>query len=73
LLIDSAPIVYCLEIHPACAALFRPLFTAHAAGALRLAVTTLSIAEVLSGPLQAGQETLARRYRSVPESWRSCR
>jgi len=69
LLIDSAPIIYCLEDHPALARVFRPLFTAHAVGALRFAVTTLTIAEVLCGPLQAGEEALARRYRSVLESW----
>jgi len=69
LLIDSAPIIYCLEDHPTLARVFRPLFVAHAAGALRFAVTTLTIAEVLSGPLQTGDEALARRYRSVLESW----
>jgi len=38
-------------------------------GRLRFAVTTVSIAEVLAGPLQAGDEALARRYRSILESW----
>jgi len=41
----------------------------HAAGDLRLAVTTVTIAEVLSGPLKAGEEALAKRYRAVLESW----
>jgi predicted nucleic acid-binding protein len=69
LLLDSAPIIYCLEDHPTLAPVFRPLFVAHAAGALRFAVTTLTIAEVLAGPLQAGDEALARRYCGVLESW----
>jgi predicted nucleic acid-binding protein len=69
LLLDSAPIIYCLEDHPTLAPVFRPLFVAHASGAVRFAVTTLTIAEVLAGPLQAGDEALARRYRSVLESW----
>jgi predicted nucleic acid-binding protein len=66
---DSAPIIYVLEAHPRLGPRFRPLFEAHARGRLRFAVTTVSMAEVLAGPLQAGDEALARRYRSILESW----
>ena len=69
LLIDLAPIIYMLEGHPAFMPRFRPLFDAHAAGRLRFAVTTLTIAEVLTGPLKLGDEALARRYRAILESW----
>jgi predicted nucleic acid-binding protein len=69
LLVDSAPIIYMLEDHPAFMPRFRPLFDAHAAGRLRFAVTTLAIAEVLTGPLKAGDEALARRYRAILDSW----
>ena len=69
LLIDSGPIIYWLEEHPKLASRFAPLFASHAAGRLRLAVTTISIAEVLTGPLQAGDDALARHYRAVLESW----
>jgi predicted nucleic acid-binding protein len=31
--------------------------------------TTITVAEVPTGPLQAGDEALARRYRAVLESW----
>ena len=41
----------------------------HAKGQLQLAVSTVTIAEVLTGPLQAGEEALARRYRRVLEGW----
>lgn len=68
-LMDSAPIVYFLEKHPKFASIFRPLFEAHAAGRVQFAVTTISIAEVLTGPLQSGDEALAERYRAVFESW----
>ena len=51
LLIDSAPIIYVLEAHPELAAIFRPVFEAHDAGLVRLAVTTVTLAEVLIGPL----------------------
>ncbi|HTW76121.1 MAG TPA: PIN domain-containing protein [Steroidobacteraceae bacterium] len=69
LLIDSAPIIYLLEDHAALAPVFRPLFEAHARRKVRFAITTLTIAEVLTGPLQSGDEALAGRYRAVLQSW----
>src|SRR5579883_1332454 len=69
LLVDSAPIINVLEGHPKLGPRFIPLFEAHARGRLRFAVTTITIAEVLAGPLQAGDEALARRYRTILQSW----
>src|ERR1700681_4758801 len=69
LLMDSAPIIYVLEGHPKFGPRFKPLFEAHAAGRLRFAVTTITIAEVLTGPLRAGDDALAQRYRAILESW----
>ena len=69
LLVDSAPIIYYLDDHRTLARRFKPLFEAHAAGLVRFAVTTVAMAEVLTGPLQAGEEGLARRYRAILESW----
>lgn len=69
LLIDSAPIIYFLEGHPRFGPRFTPLFEAHAAGQLRFAVTTITIAEVLTGPLQAADDALASRYRAILETW----
>jgi len=69
LLVDSAPIIYVLESHARLAARFAPLFDRHRDGELAFAVTTITIAEVLSGPLRAGDEALAKRFRSVLESW----
>jgi predicted nucleic acid-binding protein len=69
LLLDSAPIIYVLEAHPKLGPRFTPLFEAHAAGSLRFAVTTITIAEILTGPLRSGDEALARRYRAVLQSW----
>jgi len=67
--LDSAPIIYLLEDHPKYRRRFEPIFDSHAAGHIRFAVTTITIAEVLTGPLAAGEEMLARRYRSILESW----
>lgn len=69
LLVDSAPIIYTLEAHPKFAGRYAALFARHAAGELSLAVTTITMAEVLTGPLGAGEEALAKRYRTVLESW----
>ena len=69
LLIDTPPIVYFLEAHAKLAKVFKPLFERHAAGELQFAVTTVSIAEVLTGPLQSGNEALAERFRIILGSW----
>lgn len=69
-LVDTAPIIYTLEGHRTLAAHFVDLFRRGEAGQIDLAVTTVTLAEVLTGPLKAGQEALARRYRAVLEEWR---
>ena len=37
--------------------------------AFAFAVTTITIAEVLTGPLQAADDALTRRYRAILQSW----
>lgn len=69
-LVDSAPIIYTLEGSAKYAKRFQPLFARHAAGEIELAVTTVTIAEVLTGPLSMNEEALAKRYRGVLEAWR---
>src|SRR5258708_13912865 len=68
LLMDSAPIIYFLDSHPTFGPRFKPVFEAHAAGHLRFAVTTVTVAEVLTAPLQAGVEALAPRSRARLQS-----
>ena len=70
LVIDSAPIIYTLAGHPRLAARYSELFERHSVGELIFAVTTMTLAEVLTGPLAAGEEALAKRYRALLESWR---
>ena len=69
LLVESAPIIYPLEARSPLAERYSRLFERHAKGELELAVTTVTLAEVLCGPLKAGEEALAARYRKVLESW----
>ena len=68
-LVDTAPIIYVLESHPVWSVRFEPLFALHEQGRIALAVTTVTLAELLTGPFAAGEESLARRYRAVLESW----
>ena len=63
LLVDSAPIIYVLEDHSDFACAFRPVFEARDAGLLRFAVTTVTVAEVLTGPLGAGADALVTHDR----------
>jgi len=69
LLLDTAPIIYWLEDHSEFGPRFQPLFEAHSNGDLRFAVTTITLTEVMIGPLQSNDEALARRYRTILESW----
>jgi peptide chain release factor 2 len=68
LLLDPAPIIDWLEDHPTLAARFEPVFQGHASGRFRVAVTAVTIADVLTGPFKAGDEALAQRYRALQES-----
>jgi predicted nucleic acid-binding protein len=69
LLIDSAPIIYVLEDHRELATVFKPVFEAHDKVLVRFAVTTITLAEVLTGPLGDRDEVLAERYRATLKSW----
>ncbi len=61
-LLDTNPIIYFLEGN-SLAAPFRSLFEAIDAGRIHALVTPITIAEVVTGPLKAGKEALAERYR----------
>ncbi len=69
LLLDSSPVIYYFEDRPKLADHFEPIFRAHARGDLRLAVTAVTVAEVLIGPLRAGNEVDTRRYRAIFDAW----
>jgi predicted nucleic acid-binding protein len=63
-LLDTNPIIYVLEGHPL-ASRFEPIFADVHAGRISAVVTPVTLAEVVSGPLRAGKEALAQRYRSA--------
>jgi predicted nucleic acid-binding protein len=63
--IDSAPIIYFLEDHRTLAPRFAPLFERASAGDIDIAIAAITLAEVLTGPLGAGNEVLAETYRTA--------
>jgi len=64
-MVATAPFIYVLESHPQFADQFVGLFEAAAAGDLTIALSTITLAEVLTGPFKAGQTALAKRYEKV--------
>jgi predicted nucleic acid-binding protein len=69
-LVDSAPIIYTLDGNRQFAPRFARLFERHAAGEIVLAVTTGTIAEVLTGPPSNDDEALASRYHAILNAWK---
>ncbi|GDY15096.1 twitching motility protein PilT [Planctomycetota bacterium] len=63
-LIDTNPIIYLFEGHPLVAP-FEPIFAAVDAGRIQALVTPVTLSEVVTGPLKAGKEALAERYRQA--------
>ncbi len=61
-LVDTAPFIYLLEGNSKFSQRFLGLFEHAARGELSIALSTITLAEVLTGPLQAKQATLAKRY-----------
>jgi predicted nucleic acid-binding protein len=61
-LIDTNPIIYILEGNPL-GTPFRSIFEAVESGRIGALVTPITVAEVVSGPLKAGRDALAERYR----------
>ncbi len=61
LLVDTAPFIYHLEDNAQFAHRFAGLFEAATSGRLQVALTTLTLAEVLTGPYQHGRDALAKQ------------
>lgn len=60
--VDTAPLIYILEDHPRFAPLFQGLFETADRGHLQVAVSAISVAELLVGPFKEGKDALAKRY-----------
>lgn len=64
-LVDTAPWIYLLEDNVEFAPRFVGLFEAAERGQIQLALSTVTLAEVLTGPCKAGQTALAKRYETA--------
>ena len=71
--VDSAPIIYVLEDHARHARRYVPLFEAASRGEIQLVVSTVTLAEVVAGPLRAGNEILAAQYHRALQGSRNWR
>jgi predicted nucleic acid-binding protein len=65
LVVDTAPIIYWLEGRPRLAERFATVFSAAESGAASIVISTVTLAEVLAGPLRAGDELLTAQYREA--------
>lgn len=63
--LDTAPLIYFIEGHPAYAAKPRAFFAAAERGELRIVTSLITLLEVLVHPLRDGREDLAREYRQI--------
>lgn len=63
-LVDTNPLVYLFEGHKL-AARFESIFADIDGGRIQALITPITLAEVLGGPLRAGKEALATRYRQA--------
>lgn len=64
-LVDTAPFIYLLEDHPVFLPRFLGLFEAAERGEVRLALSVITLAEILTGPHKAGLPDLAKRYETA--------
>lgn len=64
-MVDTAPIIYWLEGHPRLAERFTAVFETVESGEATAVISTVTLAEVLAGPLRAGNELLTAQYREA--------
>jgi predicted nucleic acid-binding protein len=63
--LDSAPLIYFIEKHPAYLPLIRPFFEAVERGQIQVVTSTLTLTEVLIHPLRHGNQQLAQQYSHI--------
>ncbi len=68
-LVDTAPWIYLLQDHSEFAPRFEGLFAEAEEGRIELALSTITLAEILTGPYKAGEVALAKRYEKALTSY----
>lgn len=65
LLVDTAPLIYHFQNDTRYAGRFSGLFEQAAVGRLRIALTTVTLAEVLTGPYGQGRDVLGKQLEAA--------
>lgn len=63
--LDTAPLIYFIEEHPAYLGKLRPFFEAAERGDFRIVTSIVTLLEVLVHPLRSGRDDLACEYREI--------
>ncbi len=63
--LDTAPLIYFIEEHPAYLPKIRPFFEAAERGEFRIVTSFITLVEVLVHPLREGKTELADEYRKI--------
>ncbi len=66
--VDTAPLIYYIEQHPRYAPVVSPTFELISRGRVTGVTTVVTLVEVLTLPLQKGNQRLAESYKAVLES-----
>ncbi len=63
--LDTGPLIYYIEEHPAFLAKIKPFFEAAERNEFRIVTSFVTLIEVLVHPLREGQQKLAEEYRNI--------
>jgi predicted nucleic acid-binding protein len=63
--LDTSPLIYYIEEHPAFLPKIKPFFEAAARGDFRIVTSFITLVEVLVHPLREGRPELAEEYRNI--------
>ena len=63
--LDTAPLIYLIEEHPACLPAVLPFLEATNRGEFDVVTSTLTLTEVLVHPIRRGDQRLADKYRRI--------
>ena len=63
--LDTSPLIYYIEEHPAFLPKVKPFFEAAVRGDFRIVTSFITLVEVLVHPLREGRPELAEEYRNV--------
>ncbi len=63
--LDTSPLIYYIEEHPAFLPKIKPFFEAAVRGDFRIVTSFITLVEVLVHPLREGRPELAEEYRNI--------